>query len=178
MNREILEGTRHSGSHPSLSPGLLTAPLLPLRSPRSSQAHHYPALTHLSGSLETREFAAFGPAQGPSPHPLRAPVTAPEPRPASSARRSPTLRRSRAESYRTPAASASGPAPRPRPALSLKACQCPQLHTGADDRMTSRDVLRHRWDKTWKTWESMSQTGSASSPCRFFLLPFSYLSLF
>ena len=43
--------------------------------------------------------------------------------------------------------------------LSLKACQCPQLHTGADDRMTSRDVLRHRWDKTWKIWECMSQTG-------------------
>ena len=61
---------------------------------------------------------------------------------------------------------------------SLKACQCPQLHTGADDRMTSRDVLRHRWDKTWNIWESRSQTGSASSPCRFFLLPFSYLSLF
>ena len=43
--------------------------------------------------------------------------------------------------------------------LSLKACQCPQLHTGADDHMTSRDVLRHRWDMTWKIWESMSQTG-------------------
>ena len=39
--------------------------------------------------------------------------------------------------------------------LSLKACQCPQLHPGADDRMTSTDVLRHRWDKTWKI----------SSPC-------------
>ena len=59
--------------------------------------------------------------------------------------------------------------------LSVKACQCPQLHPRADDRVTSRDLLRHRWDKTWKIWESMSQTGSASSPFRFFLLPFSYL---
>ena len=30
---------------------------------------------------------------------------------------------------------------------------------------TSRDVLRHWWDKTWKIWESVSQAGSASSPC-------------
>ena len=45
-------------------------------------------------------------------------------------------------------------------------------------RWTSRDVLRHRWDKTWKIWESVSQAGSASSPCKFVLLLFSYLSLF
>ena len=44
--------------------------------------------------------------------------------------------------------------------------------------MDFRDVLRHRWDKTWKMWESVSQAGSAFSPCIFFLLPSSYLSLF
>ena len=43
---------------------------------------------------------------------------------------------------------------------------------------TSRDVLRPRWDKTWKTWESVSQAGSAPSPCMFVILPSSCLSLF
>ena len=43
---------------------------------------------------------------------------------------------------------------------------------------TSRDVLRHRRDKTWKIWVSMSQAGTPSNPCILFLLPSSYLSLF
>lgn len=54
----------------------------------------------------------------------------------------------------------------------------PTCTPGMMPTWTSRDVLRHRWDKTWKVWESVSQAGSASSPCMFVLLPSSYLSLF
>ena len=63
------------------------------------------------------------------------------------------------------------------PFLSKPVC-VPSCTPGLMTTWTSRDVLRHRWDKTWKIWESMSQAGSASSTCRFILLPFSYLSLF
>ena len=58
-----------------------------------------------------------------------------------------------------------------------KPVRVPTCTPGMMPTWTSREVLRHRWDKTWKMWESVSQAGSASSPC-VFLLPSLYLSLF
>ena len=63
------------------------------------------------------------------------------------------------------------------PCLS-KSVGVPTCTLGLTSAWTSRDVLRHRWDKTWKIWESVSQAGRASNPCILFLLLSSYLSLF
>ena len=54
----------------------------------------------------------------------------------------------------------------------------PTCTLGLMPTWTSSDVLKHRRDKTWKIWESMSQAGTPSNPCILFLLPCSYLSLY
>ena len=48
--------------------------------------------------------------------------------------------------------------------LSLKASLCPTCTLGLMTAWTSRDVLRHRWDKTWNIWESCLRQSVPPTP--------------